>query len=570
MRQAFDVTRRWALVSLTVVQGGGIAAVSAEAAESPRVIPRAADQITPQYAPGDGVIDTRDLNDAEITPEYMVRALFGDATRLPAGVVSGSAKFNNRTTGPYSVPIAGGVFTNGGTVEGPDPDGPIGIPDGVILSTGDIFKAQGDLRPDTNTVDAIETVNRTRGDNDLSALLKANTLDAAALEFDINVTSNSTLVFKYVFTSDEYNEWVFWGMNDGFGIFVTDLSQPRSPAWVPNGNPRQYAWVLRRLPICVNSVNNGNPYGSANAVHPELYYNNDCTDIPSEGAFPCAPPNHETEMDGLSHVLTSRAVFLKPNGGAGYRVKLVIADSNDRRIDTNVFIRGRFTSCCRPVAGGRANICEDGVSQSDCTSAGGAFHDGALCCDLSTPCDGSATGSCCSPGADCKLAAQMDCENAGGTWGGDLSCGVQGACCLDGVCVEMTEDCCDDEGGNFHSFGNCDSLGACNNIPGSPCVITTSQCCTDAGGTHAGNDTECVETGACCYEDASCAVTSRQACAAGDGTFVCRNSQCVGDICDLTRLPVPAVSEWGLAVMALLGLAAATIVFRRARMRAAR
>jgi len=116
-----------------------------------------------------------------LTPADLVTALIGP------GVTASNISFTG-------VPIAAGTFT-GGT-------GIIGFESGIILSSGNIASVPG-----PNTANNTSTNNNQPGDPDLEALIPF-TQDATVLEFDFTCTGVSTISFQYVFTSEEYNEYV--------------------------------------------------------------------------------------------------------------------------------------------------------------------------------------------------------------------------------------------------------------------------------------------------------------------------------------------------------------------------
>lgn len=68
-----------------------------------------------------------------------------------------------------------------------------------------------------------------------------------------------------------------------------------------------------------------------------------------------------------------------------------------------------------------------------------------------------------------------------------------------------------------------------------------------------------VSFGACCLTPETCLETTGVECAGLDGKYHGDGSTCTGLTC------IPAVSEWGLAVMLLLGLTAGTVVIMRRR-----
>jgi hypothetical protein len=190
--------------------------------------------------------------------------------------------------------VAGGSFT-GGLADG------LGIASGVILSSGDIANAAG---PNTN--DGITTINGTPGDADLNAIVGAGhtTFDAAVLEFDF-VPTSSTVSFRYVFASDEYNEFV--GLfNDVFAFLIDGQNVALIPA--------------TSTPVAINTVNLG--------TNSSFYKNNDPSDLG-------IPTPFGTQFDGFTTVLTATRT-LTPN--VSHHIKLVIADTDDEVLDSAVFL----------------------------------------------------------------------------------------------------------------------------------------------------------------------------------------------------------------------------------------
>jgi hypothetical protein len=208
------------------------------------------------------------------TPENVVAVLVG------SGVTYSNVSYTGAT-------IAIGTFT-GGT-------GIIGFEDGIILSTGDIGKVVG-----PNTDSGTSTDLGLPGDDDLSTIVAAETFDATVLTFDF-VPSGNQIVFSYVFSSEEYNEYVNSGVNDVFAFFV-------------NGE---------------NCATIGNAFVSIDTI------NNDV----NSGSFIDNEDGHlNTEMDGLTVVLTCQATVTP---GVTNTMKLAIADTGDYILDSNVFIQAK-------------------------------------------------------------------------------------------------------------------------------------------------------------------------------------------------------------------------------------
>jgi hypothetical protein len=232
----------------------------------------------------EGIV-TEDLNSG-LTPEDLVNSLLKEGVAVSNITLTGA----NRSAGNFS----------GG-------EGIIGFENGIILSSGNISFVVG-----PNKFDDVTTINNLPGDPDLDALVPGfKTFDATVLEFDF-VPETGIIQFEYVFTSDEYNEFVNTEFNDVFGFFVNG----ENIALIPGTT----------TPVAINNVNNGNPFGT-NASNPEYYINNDLSDGGGE---------INTEMDGLTIVLTATA-NVTPN--ETNHIRMAIADAGDWALDSNVIIR---------------------------------------------------------------------------------------------------------------------------------------------------------------------------------------------------------------------------------------
>ncbi len=228
------------------------------------------------------------------------------------------------------VPHASGIFSDG-TTSG------IGIESGIIMTTGDAADAPG-----SNSADDIWTRNDLPGDSDLAALVGVSTeytYDANVLEFDFDVNTAGTLSFKYVFASDEYNEWVNSKYNDVFAFLLDGTNI----ALIPGTD----------TPVAINTVNNGpgdNPEGfPMDSSHPEYFNNNDLDDV--------EPPYYDIEYDGFTVVFAATADI----GEGTHHIKLAITDVYDPFWDSGVFIEeGSFsfvpTTNATPVADAGENI----------------------------------------------------------------------------------------------------------------------------------------------------------------------------------------------------------------------
>lgn len=150
------------------------------------------------------------------------------------------------------------------------------------------------------------------GDFDLDMLVSAPTFDAAVLEFDF-VATNSTLLFDYVFASEEYNEFVNSPFNDVFGFFISGpgITGNQNIAMVPNS----------AVPVSINNVNNGQD-GLGPCVNC-AYYHDNTNDL-------------TVAFDGFTVPLTATYTVVP---GLTYHLKLAVADVFDMIVDTGVFLQ---------------------------------------------------------------------------------------------------------------------------------------------------------------------------------------------------------------------------------------
>jgi hypothetical protein len=209
---------------------------------------------------------------------YAASAAALAATIAGSGVTVSNAIFRGSSR-------AAGTFTGGSAS--------VGIADGVVLSTGDIVDVRGPNDSESSGEDLLQP-----GDTALDALVAPYmTQDAAILEFDVT-TAQATIGIRFVFASEEYNEYVGSPYNDVLAIFVSGV------------NCASY----NGLPVSINSINAG-----------------------SNQAFYIDNTNmaRNTQFDGMTVPLECVAV-VTPNVPA--HVKIAIADTADGIYDAAVFL----------------------------------------------------------------------------------------------------------------------------------------------------------------------------------------------------------------------------------------
>lgn len=208
--------------------------------------------------------------------------------------------------------IAAGTFTGDASI--------VGFDSGIILSTGKVSDVEGANQKENTSED-----NSSSGDSQLDQLAGATTEDAAVLSFDF-VPDGDEVFFNFVFSSEEYNEYVNSKFNDVFAFYVNGTN----------------CALVDGAPVSINTINNGNPKPAdssitdQSATNPQLFRNNRLPD----GSSPI-----NIEMDGLTTVLTCSAPV---NNGQTNTLKLAIADTADGAYDSNVFIEAGSLTTIEP------------------------------------------------------------------------------------------------------------------------------------------------------------------------------------------------------------------------------
>ena len=136
--------------------------------------------------------------------------------------------------------------------------------------------------------------------------------DACVVEMDI-IPMGDTLSFRYMFASEEYDEYVGSRFNDAFAFFISGpgIDGKKNLAVLESGSR-----------VTVNSINNGNP--SNHRIEPSnpSFYNRNTGQIP-------------LEFDGFTRTLE----IVEPvKAFETYHLKIVIADAGDGALDSGVFI----------------------------------------------------------------------------------------------------------------------------------------------------------------------------------------------------------------------------------------
>lgn len=226
--------------------------------------------------------------------------------------------FSNSCVEPFNITMTGnpngmGFFQATGTE--------LGVPAGIMLSTGNISNAMGP----NNSGSAGNSMGKP-GDEDLNLLSGQTTFDALAIHFDF-IPSVEKLTFRYVFASEEYPEYVCASFNDIFSFFVSGPGL--------DGAFSENAINIATLPdtsiyVGINSVNPGvpGPFGNpANcATNGSLDFGAYYVDNTGGQQLQC--DGFTLPMDAVVDVIP----------GEVYHAKIIVADAGDGIFDSNVFL----------------------------------------------------------------------------------------------------------------------------------------------------------------------------------------------------------------------------------------
>ncbi|WP_306154224.1 choice-of-anchor L domain-containing protein [Roseovarius sp. MMSF_3281] len=231
--------------------------------------------------------------DTTATAQEMADAIFGNGVTVTNATYTGAAS----ASGTYT----GGTATLGELTQSDT---------GVILSTGnatDFTNSSG--TSNTNTAADTSTdhngAGEVDGDAGLDAVSGQSTEDGAFFEADF-IAEHDLLTMQFVFTSEEYLEYVNGGVNDAFGVWVNGEYAPLTLA---DGSAQN---------VSIDTIND--------TATSNLYVDN-----------PAGSDPYNTEMDGGTVVLSLTAPV---NPGESNNIRIGIGDGGDSSYDSNVLIMG--------------------------------------------------------------------------------------------------------------------------------------------------------------------------------------------------------------------------------------
>ena len=237
--------------------------------------------------------------------------------------IKGSCRNVGNITSLGNDTLSIGQFSAGGDV--------INLIDGIILSTGDIDLAEG---PNNNN-EASFSLGALSTDADLSQLATDDLFDVTGIEFDF-VPLEETVTFRYVFASEEYCEFVGTSFNDVFGFFV---SGPGINGPFANNAINVATLATNGDVVSINTVNH---------LDNSSFYINNATNIDAENCDIGFLPLFEDyiEYDGFTVPLVASFDVIPCET---YRIRLVISDVGDDRLDSAVFLETNSFDLGEPV-----------------------------------------------------------------------------------------------------------------------------------------------------------------------------------------------------------------------------
>ncbi|WP_292245223.1 T9SS type B sorting domain-containing protein [Mesonia sp.] len=205
-------------------------------------------------------------------------------------------------------------FTNNG--------GDFPIEEGVVIRTGNAQFVEGSY-----TGENLSSQLNSNSDNDLESINEASgqsseLTDTAFLEFEF-VPLSSNFNFNFLFASNEYGEWQCIS-SDVFAFLLTNLDtgETQNLAIIPGTD----------TPVSVKNIKDSQYNNSCESDHANLF---DVYNVNNSS-------NSSVNMRGYTKTLQASANI---SPGTTYKIRLVIADSNDANFDSAIFLdAGSFSA----------------------------------------------------------------------------------------------------------------------------------------------------------------------------------------------------------------------------------
>ena len=247
------------------------------------------------------------------TPEQLIQNTF-----MGQNLSINSIKFNGSEANAQVLHDQVARFSNGNAGLSAD--------QGLVLCTGNAAVALG---PNNNDNATFPTATPFAGDADLAAISAGTVQNVCIIEFDF-IPNGNTVLFEYIFASEEYASFANSQFNDTFGLF---LSGPGISGPFTNGGTNIALIPGTSLPVSINNLNNGTD-NTGPCEYCEFYVNNGTGQTPGI--------NTEVQFDGFTTEFTASGAVVP---GQTYHLKFAIANVGDNAFDSAMFLTaGSFRS----------------------------------------------------------------------------------------------------------------------------------------------------------------------------------------------------------------------------------
>jgi gliding motility-associated-like protein len=222
------------------------------------------------------------------------------------------------------------------------------IDSGLVLTTGNAIGAIGP-NTQTNFTNNAPATSMVTSDPHLNDIAAGGVTNGVVLEFDF-IPQGDSVIFNYMFGSDEYPEFSPSSFNDAFGLFLwgPGITGSYVQAGYPNGGVN-IATIPGGIPVTINNVgdvSNTNYY----------VFNENASTLTYGDAI---------QYDGTTVKLTAAASV---QCNQLYHIKLAISNVGDQSYDSGVFLEaGSFSSAAVDVA--VATVSGDTTIVEGCTFA---------------------------------------------------------------------------------------------------------------------------------------------------------------------------------------------------------
>lgn len=225
----------------------------------------------------------------------------------------------------------------------------LGFSQGIMLSTGQASTADDAINNQTfGFLDFGLTNIPELADFVPGCFTPGATNDGIILQFDF-IPQSTPISFKYIFASEEYNEYVCSQFNDAFAFLISGpgIVGEQNLAVVPGSGD----------PITINTINNGSVGLSGTAT-------NDPCVTTNSAYFNMAPPN-DIVFDGYTKVMTAVANVTPCQT---YTLRLMLADGCDNSFDSAVFLEANSFGAA-PIAISQTTYYGDTTTYEGCAPA---------------------------------------------------------------------------------------------------------------------------------------------------------------------------------------------------------